>query len=301
MFGSRCKILKCLLLSLICAFTTGCGNDKAAPSSDDRNQTLVFVSILPQKFFVEQLAGDSVKVSVLVPPGKSPHSFEPTPRQVTELARAEMFFTIGVDFERAFIPTLRKSLPNLAIRDMASGIELRHGVEDDHDHGESEDPHIWLGPRQAKKIAQNTMEFLEELDTVDETELTENYQALIEEIDALDAELTELLAPLHGKTLLVFHPSFGYFADSYGLVQKAIEIGGGEPSPQQLSAIIEEAQKSESRVIFVQPQFGSSSADAVAKAIGGAVVKIDPLAEHWIENMRKIAGEVRARLMDTSS
>lgn len=246
----------------------------------------IFVSILPQRYFVRRIVGEDAQISVLVPKGKSPHSYEPTPKQVRDLSRAVLYFTIGVDFEYAFVPTIRKTLPQMEISDVSSG----------HNYDPEPDPHIWLSPDGAKTIARNMLDTLVGLGLWDEDMIKANYDSLLEDIDTLDADLQELLSPFAGQTLLVFHPSFGYFAGAYGLIQKAIESGGNEPTPQRLTALIEEARSINSRVIFVQSQFSSDSANAVAKALDGVVVRIDPLAEDWYGNMRQIGEEVHRGL-----
>ena len=114
--------------------------------------------------------------------------------------------------------------------------------------------------------------------------------------DRVDAELEEILRPLRGEALFVFHPAFGYFADRYGLEQIAIEIEGREPGPRQLEEIIEHAKEQGVRVIFVQPQFSKKSAETVARAIDGAVVPIDPLAYDWLDNLKRIGEKVRQGL-----
>jgi zinc transport system substrate-binding protein len=288
---------------LLLVLTTGAafagGNKESVPAG---NTLSVFVSIQPQKYFVERIGGDLVETNVLVKPGQSPHSFEPAPSQVTALGNADIYFTIGVDFEKSFLPEIRSALPKLEIIESNRGIAYRETVS--HIHGDElknnmgTDPHIWLSPQNGKIIAGNIKKSLiaqlPEQKIVFET----NYSSLIQDIDALDKELQQVFAPLKGETFLVFHPSFGYFADEYGLVQEAIETGGSEPTPKQLEAIISEARAENIQVIFVQPQFAKQSAQTVAAAIEGAVVPIDPLAADWLGNLRQIGEQVRNGLRE---
>jgi len=261
----------------------------------------VFVSILPQQYFVERIGGDTVAVSVLVPPGQGPATYEPTPQQVVALGGSDLYLTIGVPFEDAFVPRIESNLPNLPILDTSHTIEKRsleghsHDEGDDHhdegdDHeGGSLDPHVWLGPDEVKQQIAVIYDALVVLAPEHRALYRANYDAFIADIDALKAELTGYLAPISGGTFYVFHPAFGYFGDAFGLTQKAIETGGDEPTPARLASIIEEARADEVRVVFVQAQFSTIAATRVAEAIGGAVVQVNPLDPDWLENMRRIA------------
>ena len=312
----RTILLAGVLCALIAAngFAGGQGEDggggTAGEAATESGSLEVFVSIQPQKYFVERVAGSDAQVSVMVPPGKEPHSYEPTPRQVSRLSEADVYFRIGVPFEEAFIPRIARSLEELMIVDTTEDITLRrldahdHDADDDHGHSEHEteevggalDPHVWLGPLQVKEIAASIRDALISLRPAREAAYRENYEEFAADIDALHDELSTELAPYEGETMFVFHPSFGYFADTYGLDQEAVEIGGNEPSAAQLERIVEEARSEGVQVIFVQPQFSRDSAERVAAAIDGAVIAIDPLAEDWMSNMRTIAERVREGL-----
>jgi zinc transport system substrate-binding protein len=279
----------------------------------------VFVSILPQKYFVERIGGGHVEVSVMVPPGKSPATYDPSPRQVTSLGGADIFFTIGVPFERSFLPTVRDNLSGVDIVDTSEDIE-RHSIQsaiesveadhadaddtgDDHDHGhehghgvENPDPHIWLSPPLVEKQARTMLGALVAQAPGHEESFRENFRAFVEDLHELDEELHRILEPVKGSPLLVYHPSFGYFAENYGLSQIPIELGGDEPTPKQLQKIISLAKRRGVKVIFVQPEFSTSSARRVAEAIDGAVVEVAPLKPNYLENMRNIAEEIRRGL-----
>ncbi|MFW5806377.1 MAG: metal ABC transporter solute-binding protein, Zn/Mn family [Spirochaetota bacterium] len=263
----------------------------------------VFVSVQPQKFFVDRIAGGEAQVSVVVPPGRSPSTYEPTTREVARLSEADVYFRVRVPFEDGFLPRVERGMEGLPIVDTTRNIEFRHldeHGEQEHDPGHDEegelDPHVWLGPREARTMAATIRDTLSELRPERAAFYEENYRELTAEIDELDARLAKELAPIEGRTLFVFHPAFGYFARTYGLRQEAIETGGREPSAAELERIIERAQEEEVRVIFVQPQFARSAADRAAEAIDGAVVSIDPLAEDWLANMERIAERIREGL-----
>ena len=245
----------------------------------------VFVSILPQKSFVERIAGDLVQVEVMVPPGASPATHEPTARQMLALADAITWFRIGVPFENTWVPRIAANHPQLQIVDTRAGIDLRPMGAD----GGRRDPHIWTSPRlviqQAKTIRDTLIQLLPE----DAAEITAGHAAFTSDLAALDKELTARFADLTERRFMIYHPALGYLARDYGLEQIAIEIDGKEPGPASLARIVEDARAADIHVIFVQQEFSQSAADAVARAIDGEVVSIAPLAENMLENTRSIA------------
>ncbi len=248
----------------------------------EKSKISVTVSILPQKYFVERIGGSAVTVQVLVLPGENPATYEPTPKQVTALSKARILFTIGVPFEKAFIPKIRANLKSLSIVDTSAGIKKRT-----FSNG-STDPHIWMSPLLVKIQARTILESLIGIDPVKKEFFTNNYNRFMEDLDTLNREISRALAPLKGSILFVYHPSFGYFADQYGLKQVAIETGGKDPGPKTLSAIIKKVKESGAHVIFVQPEFRQNSARVIAQNTGAAVMAIDPLAQNYLTNMRKI-------------
>ena len=268
------------------------GNQEKEPGEE--KNVKIFVSILPQEYFVKRIGGDTVEVEALVPAGKSPHSYEPTPKQVLALSGADILFTIGVDFENAFIPEIGSTLPGLTIVNTRQGISLRK-MEGGH-HGEN-DPHVWLGLEEAKVIGKNIRDSLTSLNPGGGTIYEKNYEAFTADINALYNELSESLAPVKGRSFLVYHPSFGYFADTFGLYQESIETGGDEPTPKQMEKIVSRAHAEEIRVIFVQPQFSQKSAETIAESINGAVVPVNSLAPDWLGNLKDLAGAIRLGLI----
>lgn len=243
----------------------------------------VFVSVPPQKYFVERVGGNRVRVSVLIPPGADPHTFEPRPASMVELSQARAWFTIGVPFEDNLLPRVAPMNPELEIVRTEKGI-----VRTESAHGGA-DPHIWLSPRLVKSQAENILAGLIKADPVGERIYRSNARRFQAELDALDREFKTLFAPAREKSFLVFHPSWGYLAADYGLRQIAIEVEGKEPKGAELSRIIDLAKEKRIRVIFVEPQFSSRSAGTIAESIGAKVVTADPLAANWADNLRKAA------------
>ncbi len=259
----------------------------------------VAVSILPQKYFVEQIAGDLASVLVMIPPGASPASYEPRPSQMTALARCRLYLAIGVGFEKAWLGKFSASARHLKIVHTDLGIKKvalpRHFHGPDHtkghqqdpaNHGHIPDPHIWLAPGLVKIQAKHIIKALAEADPQNATSYRSQGRKFIKRLTALDNELRSLLAPVKGSAFMVFHPSWGYFARSYGLVQIPIELEGKEPKPAQLQDMIKWARRHKIKAVFVQPQFNFRTAQLVAKSIGAKIIKADPLAYDWEQNLR---------------
>lgn len=285
------------ILSILCLMLL------LAPSPCRANEPLsVMVSILPLKYFTQHIGGERVQVSVMVPPGASPATYEPKPRQMVTLAQAKLYIAIGVPFEKAWLPRLRSANPSMTIVKGASGIHMRYMQAHHHDHGHGEahtgtpDPHVWNSPTEAKKLAGNILAALVQADPEGSKVYRNNYDRLIKKVDAVDAELRTLLAGKQGTRFLVYHPSWGYFARDYGLTQIPVELEGKEPGPRELAGIIKMAEKDGITVIFAQPQFSQKSARIVARAINGSVILADPLAEDWADNLLKVGRQLRNAL-----
>ena len=262
---------------------------------------VVFVSIPPQAGLVRILAGDRVEIHTLVGEGQSPHAYEPTARQLVRLGEADALLTIGMPFEKHLLKKIVPLYPDLPIVGTEAGIELRampheyHGEHCSTDHG-AKDPHVWLSPANAISIAKAIFQALGKIDPANANEYRRNFEKLATEFRQLNDEIQNMLAPYAGSRFYVFHPSFGYFADAYGLEQIPVELDGKAPSPRQLVALVEQAKADGVKVVFVQKQFPSGSAKAIADAIGGTVVQLDPLAEDVVANLRLIAESLEKAL-----
>lgn len=262
------------------------------------NRLNVYVSILPQKFFVEQIAGDRVHIGTMILPGHTPVTFEPTPSQMKDLSQADLFFRIGVPFEDAWLDKLQLINPALEIIDTREGISLRNmeTFHEHHDHAGQKDPHVWLSPILVKTQAKTICETLQRHDHDNRVLYEQNLERFIAELDSLHEEIKVTLRYLKTRSFIVFHPSWGYFADEFGLKQIPIEIEGKSPSPMKMTKILERARSEDITVVFVQKQFSSTAAKAIAEALDGEIVQIDPLAENYLENMREIVRVFRISL-----
>lgn len=401
--------------------------------SEDDDRIGIIVTILPQKEFAQRVGGDLVKVTAMISEGQDPHSYAPTTGQMKDVAKAELYFTVGsgVEFEKVWMDTLTEQNSDMKIVDGHKDISLipiggggddiweraeelfEHGPfinitagsnasgapsvedgenchiiglqgeeenmsgvvkfepdeessfvmfleygkdelnftledgdgndvealeeheetgpytwyaffhlynetytlnfgptdtnssklviledhEDEHQHDTGHehgamDPHIWLSPKNAKVMVQNLLDKLKELDPDNADYYTRNANAYLDELDALDEDMESALRPHKGKKFLVYHPSFGYLAHEYGLVQIAIEEEGKSPTPSGIEAIIEQAKAEGIKVIFVSPQFDKQSAEAIKDEIDGTVETIDPLARSYVKNMREVTAKL---------
>ena len=293
--GVKMKKINYTVLILAAILFLGC-------SENNKTSNKIFVSVLPQKHFVEAITGDKFKVEVMVPPGLSPATYEPLPKQMLSLSDAKLYFRIGVPFENSWIDKIADNNKNLKIVDTREGINLRsfetfehmeekhdhhghsHGHGHSHDHGEK-DPHIWLDPSLVKIQAKTVYESVIKEDPINKEFYLKNYNSFRQKLDSLDAQLFGICAAAVDNKFLVFHPSWGYFADRYGLRQFSIEYEGKEPSPMQLAKIIKFIKENNITTIFVQKQFSTKSAETIALEINGTVKTLDPLAENYFENL----------------
>lgn len=240
-----------------------------------------------------------MRVEALVEPGHNPHTYAPTPKQMARLAKARIYFRIGVPFESTIIPKLSRSIPELKIVDLREGMDLLEPDEEHaehHGHDEDMDPHTWLDPTLALQQAEVVRDTLVAFDPDGARQYTANFELLAADLRELDRTLRDILQPIAGRSIYVFHPAYGYFCRAYGLRQKAINPSGKPTGASQLARLIEEAEREQVRFIFTQPQFSDKTAETIARSIGAAVVTLDPLARDYLANMRSIASRMAASL-----
>ena len=253
----------------------------------------VFVSIVPQKYFVEKIGGALVNVSVMVKPGANPATYEPKPRQMVDLSKTKIYFAIGVPFEKVLLKKIAGANPKILVVHTEKGIE-KMPMKADNPQG-IKDPHIWLSPPLVMIQARNILNALVVMDHANKSVYEAGYKQFIVEIENLDAELKGIFTGKRkGMEFIVFHPSWGYFAGEYGLKQIPMEIEGKDPKPADLQRLIKHAKKLGVKVVFVQPQFSAASASVVAQAIGGQVAFADPLALNWPDNLRQVAAKFKS-------
>lgn len=268
----------------------------AACKQKQTESRVVSVTIEPQRFFAEQIAGDRFEINTVVPAGQNPEVYDPTPQQMVQVGKSVAYLRIGyIGFEGVWIDKLLKSNKEMRVFDLSEGMYLIE-KEEEHDHdGECNhshhgvDPHTWSSIGGAKKIAWNTLNAFIALDKENTLYYWENYNRLVDEIERTEQVIDELLAPLDNRTFIIYHPSLTYFADEYRLTQLSIEMEGKEPSPAQLRRLIDTARESGARVAFIQQEFDKKNAQLVAKETNCTLVVINPLAYDWTAEMIHIA------------
>lgn len=263
-------------------------------------QLQVFTSVLPLKYFVERVGGARVAVQVMVGPGRSPATYEPKPKQMAALSRAQLYYRIGVPFETVWMKRVADLNPGMKIVDLREGLKLlamehhHHHDEDLEDHEKHQskpemDPHLWTDPNLVKKMVEHIRATLTAADPAGAAEYRSGAENFLQDLDELDRTIRQTLMDVKKRRFLVFHPSWGYFAEAYDLEQIAVEAAGKEPGPRALAKIIEQARDENISVVFIQQQFSQTTAATIARAIDARVVAIDPLAENYPANMRRTA------------
>ena len=260
-----------------------------ATGTGEGEKQVITVSILPQKTFVEKIAGDDFDIQVLVPQGASPESYTLLPSQLKKISGSLVWFRLGyIGFELSWREKVEQLNRNMEVVDLSEGLDLIVGEEvqhGDHVHLDGVDPHIWLSPRLVKQMAGRMTEGLARLNPEKSTEYQTNYQKFVKEIDLLDVQLRNSLKEYQGRSFITFHPSLSYYARDYGLVQYPLESGGKEPTAQHMAKTIELARRENIKVIYIQSEFDREHARVFAEEIKGKVVDVWPLNPAWEENL----------------
>ncbi len=276
-------LIMVLVLVLMAAFVAGCLVSEDQAEQEDFGM-VVAVSILPQKDFVERIGKERVSVIVMIPPGASPATHEPSPGQLKEVSRARLYVRIGhIPFENAWMDNIVEANSDLTVIDSSDEIEIV-----------ANDPHIWLSPTLAKTQVEHICDALIEIDPENRDYYVGNKEEYMDELDNLDYDIRKNLSGIKNRKFMIFHPAWGYFARDYQMEQIPIEIEGKEPSASDLARLVDTAKANNITVVFTAPQFNSESAEVIAEEIGGVVVPIDPLAADYVANMRMVS-EILAR------
>ncbi|WP_368113722.1 zinc ABC transporter substrate-binding protein [Bacteroides sp. RTP21281st1_E4_RTP21281_210402] len=294
------KDMRTLLLLGSCLLLAACTGRASKSNNGDGEKPVITVTLEPQRYFTEAIAGDKFKVVSMVPKGSSPETYDPVPQQLVSLGDSKAYFRIGyIGFEQAWMERLMNNTPHIQVFDTSKGIDLilnngdhdhghGHGPRDGHTH--AVEPHVWNSTTNALIIAGNTYKALSQLDKANDAYYMARYDSLCQRIQHTDSLIRQQLsAPEAAKAFMIYHPALSYFARDYGLHQISIEEGGKEPSPAQLKELIDLCQTEDVRVIFVQPEFDKRNAETIAQQTGTKVVPINPLSYDWEEEMLNVA------------
>ena len=270
-------------------------------TASEPEKPVVSVSILPQQYFIERLAGDRVEVNVMIPPGASPASYEPTISQLRFIDRSVVYMKMGyLGFELSWMDKILSVNPSMEIIDLSRGIELIHGEEAEehhpgHDHG-GIDPHIWMSARNARVMASRMHESLCSLLPGETEMLTSNLSQLLSELESLDQVIKEMLSELEHRSFMIFHPALSYFARDYNLEQLPLELEGKTPSPAHMKQMSDLGREHHILTILLQEQFDQNNSEALAREIGAEIVLINPLDPDWYSQMLFIANLLKTSL-----
>lgn len=281
---------KFILILAITAVFFSCNPGKTKKS--EQGKKVITVSILPEKTFIEKIAGDEFEVNVLIPPGASPAAYTLLPSQLKDISKSVVWFRIGyIGFEYSWKDKIEQANTNMQVVDLSEGLDLiaeekeQHG---DHVHMGGVDPHIWLSPVLVKQMAERITEVLTKLNPDKGLDYKVNYLKFVKEIDQLNIQIKNSLKKFEGRKVIVFHPSLSYYARDYGLVQYSLEPGGKETTPQHMAKIVDIANAENIKVIYIQSEFDREHARVFAEEISGKVIQVSPLAPAWAENLLEI-------------
>ena len=281
MFYKIHRYLSVVLLAAV--FVCGCKEN-----NDASQKPVIVVSVLPQAYLVERIAGDSVEVMVMIPPGAGPSTYEPTMKQMAALARATLYLALGhknFPFEKTWLGKMTGQYPKLEVVDASAGSGAR-----------SEDPHEWVSLRNAKEMASKIAAALGDRIPTYRARFENNLELLLADIDQLDKKVTARFKSLKNRRFYVFHSAWGHLAKDYGLEQVAVEHGHREPSSEELRGLVEKMRADGTKTIFYQPQNSPVSADVLAREIGGRAVAIDPLPRDWLKGMEAATNAIAEAL-----
>jgi len=298
-----------IIVTIIAIITIGLISLYQSSDLDYVEKPRVIVTILPQEEFIEKIAADKVSITTMVPPGASPHTYEPRPSQMKEVTEAEMYAKVGagLDFELVWMSKIIETNPNMLIIDSSKGIRLIETVADneyrEHEIHEREhvgkDPHVWLSPKNAVIMVENLYEGLVKIDPDNKEFYTKNKDAYIESLKELDRTIMQTFSGLKTKKFMVYHDSWGYLAYDYGLEQIPIEKEGKEPTPEGIANLIDQARENNITIIFASPEFEIQTAKTIAEEIDGSVILISPLAKDYIENFKRMSDEISKSLNES--
>lgn len=275
----------------------GCARQKKVSQ-----KPIISVSIQPQKYFVERIAGDHYEINVLIPAGASPASYDPLPSQIKDLSNSVLYFKIGqVGFEKAWIENLEKDLPHVTFFDLSSGIKFidnhdSHETDIDHDHCHTTDPHIWMSPRNVKVIAQNIFVALTGHNPQDRSYYQKRLDIFLNEIDSVDLSIERVLSGIDKRDFIIYHPALTYYARDYNLHQIPMELEGKEPTSLYMKTLIDTAKENNITAILVQKQFSQDEASTLQKEINGKIIRIDPLDYNWQKQIIYISKQLQQAL-----
>lgn len=291
------KIFSIFLISLIAVFTAACGaNKEVGTSNNQKGKLKIYTTVYPLEYFTKRIGGNHVEVSSIYPPGSNEHTFEPTQRDMMNVADADYFFYIGLGLE-GFVENAKKSLQseNVKFVETAANVskdklavstghdddEHDHTTTDQHNHGLSQvDPHVWLSPIISQDLALSIKDALVKAQPNNKVEFEKNYESLIKDLKSLDGDFKAMANKVPNKTFFVSHAAFGYIAGTYGLNQ--VSVAGlnsqDEPSQKELTKIVDQAKKDHIHYILFEQNVSSNLAKVIEQDVGAKSLTLHNLS-----------------------
>ncbi len=256
-------------------------------SAETSDTLRIIASITPLGDWVKQIGGEKVEVTIMVPAGYSPHTYEPTTSQMVAVSKADMFVKVGagMEYEETWMGDIISMNDDLLVVDCSEGVTVING-----------DTHIWNSPVNAQQMVLNIYNGFIERDPNNADYYQSNYESYLSQLETLNNDIIATFEGFENRNYLIYHPAFGYFANTYNLTQIAVEHKGKEPTPQVLQDCIDKAEEYNLNYVYVAPQFATSYAQTVADEINGSVVFVDPLPSLYIANMRSVAAAIALEL-----
>ncbi len=287
--------MKILIVNVVMVFLFSCSG-----TDEHSGKDVIAVSILPQKYFVNQIAGQDFDIHVMIPPGASPATFDPSPKDLTRIANAKAYFKIGhIGFEKGWDEKIKSVSKELTFYDLSGGVAFISGIDHgDHHHGI--DPHIWMSVKNVKLISRNILNALQELNPSKKDIYNDNFLRFAHRLDSLDQWITGQLSNRDRDVFLIFHPALTYYARDYGLVQESLEFEGKQPTPMHFKKITKKAKQHGIQHVFIQKQFDIENAQVLANQINADIIEIDPLNEHWKDEIISITEKMKGVLNEAT-
>lgn len=275
--------MKILYILVFVLFFTNC-------KKTDNDTKVITVSIEPQKYFLEKIAGEKYSINTLIPAGSNPETYDPTPSQMLALGKSLIYFQLGyLSFEKSKIREIKENTPNMQIVNCSDGINPINDCEHEGHSHDGNDPHVWSSPKTASMIALNMYNGLAKFDSENKDYYHTNYTKLVAEFDSVDVIIRNCLEKAESKDFIIYHSALSYYASEYGLNQYSIEHEGKSPSPAQLKMLIDLGKEKKIKVVFIQEEYDKKNAETIANEIGAKIVTINLLSYNWSEEMIKIA------------
>ena len=270
-------------------------------TSNDSGERIITVSIAPYEYFVKQIGGSDFEVNIMVPPGANPHIYEPYPGQITKLAKSVAYISNGyMGFEMTWLDRfyeMNKSMVKLSLGDKITPIASEHVHEGEHTEGT--DPHYWVSPKCAAIMASEVKKLLCNLNPQDSSVYQANYERLAVTISETDKKAKQYFSGIENRTFMIYHPNLAYLARDYNLEEVAVEFEGKEPPPSRLKELIDLARGKGINTVFVQREYDSKNAKAIAREIGAEVAIIDPLSADWLKSTTEILEALKKSLIES--